>query len=389
MKRIYLDYGATTPLDPNVALAMHQFEKTYWGNPNSVHWEGQQARAEIDFARAKIASFINAKSQELVFASGATEANNLAIQGVIKSARKKINKIPHVVTTQLEHQSVYNVVKNLQSRGEVEATFIKPSQEGLISANKIINAIKPNTVLISVIFVSNEIGSILPIREIGGQLSTINSQLSTKIYFHTDAVAAQKFMNLNAEKLGVDLMTLSGHKVYGPKGIGALYIKSGIKLENLMFGGSQEYEKRPGTQNTAGIIGMAKAFELLGSLEDREKNSEKIKKFRDELINFFKTKKNVELNGPEGEARDPYNVSITIQNVDQDALITALDLAGLAISTGSACVSGSSQPSHVIQALGKIGKQPAATVRLTLGKNTTAQEIKRVKEIFNFKKKTR
>ncbi|TAL42129.1 MAG: aminotransferase class V-fold PLP-dependent enzyme, partial [Chitinophagaceae bacterium] len=242
---------------------------------------------------------------------------------------------------------------------------------GTISAEKIISAIKKNTILVSVIFVSNEIGSVLPVREIG---LAIRYQISD-IRYHIDAVQAAQFYNLNVEKLGCDLLTLSAHKIYGPKGIGALYVKKGSKLKNLLYGGSQEYGLRPGTQSTSGIIGFAKAVELLGSLEERQVAAEKIKKLRDKLLEFVQTLPNVEINGPTGESRVANNISFIVFGADQDALMTVLDLAGIAASTGSACTSGSVEPSHVIQSLRKIAKQKAATIRLSLGRKTTVSEI--------------
>lgn len=375
MKRIYLDHAATTPLDPAVAKAMADFEMKYFGNPNSSHREGQQARAAIDFARATIAKFIAAKPQEVIFTSGATEANNLAIQGTVSHYLKEFHIKPHVITTKLEHQSVYNTVKELRERGIIDATFIDPTPDGLIDPLQIIRAMTDYTVLVSAIFVSNEIGSILPVREIGRQLAEVNRRQKMKVMYHIDAVQATKFLNCNVEKLGCDMITLSAHKIYGPKGIGALYVKTGSKLANLSFGGSQEYGKRPGTQNTTGIIGFAKAVELLGPLEERQKISEKISKMRDQLISAATAMKNIILNGPMGETRTADNANFTIFGMDQDALMTALDMAGIAASTGSACVSGSSEPSHVIKALGRIGNRQAATVRFTLGKNNKKSEI--------------
>ena len=375
MKRIYLDSAATTPLDKRVAKAMADFESEFWGNPNSIHREGQQARAKIDFARADIAQFINAKPQEIIFTSGATEANNLALKGVVSNAIHTLKIKPHIVTTELEHQSVYNAVKEMEKWGVIDATYIKPTKEGMIDPNDVIRSVTDTTVLVSVIFVSNEIGSVLPVREIGKLLSEHNSREKHKILFHTDAVQAVKYFNCNVQKLGVDLMTVSAHKINGPKGIGALYVKSGIKPDPIMAGGSQEYGRRPGTQNTSGIIGMAKAFNLLGTLEQRQKNAEKIKKLRDKLISEITKIDNVEINGPMGETRSPDNVNFNIYGVDQESIVAALDLAGIAASTGSACVSGSTEPSHVIRAIGKATDWKSATVRLTLGSQNTADEI--------------
>lgn len=384
-KRIYLDNAATAPLDKRVAKAMADFESEYYGNPNSTHREGQSARARIDFARAEVAKFFNAKPQEIIFTSGATEANNLAIKGIISYALHNLRIKPHIITTEIEHQSVYNVVKDMESRGVVSASYIKPDHQGRINPESIIKEIRDETVLISVIFVSNEIGTINPIREIGKLISDINYRQKIKIAFHTDAVQGLKYLNCNVQKLSVDLMTTSGHKINGPKGIGALYIKSGTKLDNLMSGGSQEYGLRPGTQNTAGIIGMAKAIALLGTLEQRQKVGSKITKLRDKAIQELSKIENFEINGPSGEDRSADNISFNIHGLDQEALMTSLDLAGLAVSTGSACVSGSSEPSHVIKALGKATDWPAATVRITLGSQTTSQEIISAVEIIKSK----
>ncbi|OGE73862.1 MAG: hypothetical protein A3C49_03510 [Candidatus Doudnabacteria bacterium RIFCSPHIGHO2_02_FULL_42_25] len=374
MKRIYLDYAATTPVDKRVVKAMRDFELEHFGNPSSTHREGQTARAKIDFARETIAKFLNARPQEIIFTSGATEANNLAIKGIVQHYYlNNYKQKPHVVTTKLEHQSVYNIIKDLEKKGIVEATFVQPDKDGIIKVQEVLEAVRENTILVSTIFVSNEIGSVLPIREIGNHLSTLTYNL--KPAFHVDGVQAAKFYNLNVEKLNCDLLTLSAHKISGPKGIGALFVKTGVKLDKLMEGGSQEYGLRPGTQNTSGIIGFAHAVELLGPLEQRQKNSEKISKLRDKFIKNLLKISGIELNGPLGDNRTADIVSLTIRDVDQDAIMTALDLAGIAASTGSACVSGSSTPSHVIEALGKVKNGSAATVRFTLGLQTTSKDL--------------
>ncbi len=375
MKRIYLDYAATTPMDKSVNKLMREFDVEFYGNPSSQHREGMQARAKIDFARASVAKFLNSRPQDIVFTSGATEANNLVIQGTVSSYIKKYQIKPHVITTKLEHQSVYNTVLELKNRGVIDATFIQPTPDGLINPNDIIKEITHQTVLVSVIFVSNEIGSILPVREIGRALAEVNARAKMKVMYHIDAVQAANFLNLNVEKLDCDLLTLSAHKIYGPKGIGALYVRQGVKIENLSFGGSQEYGLRPGTQNSAGIIGMAAAVELLDSLEVRLAHAGNISKLRDEIILSLSELPGAILNGPTGESRIANNVSFTFLGVDQDALMTALDLAGVAASTGSACVSGSSEPSHVIDALGRVSNRQAATVRLSLGIKTKKTEV--------------
>jgi cysteine desulfurase len=374
-RRIFFDNASTTPLDKKAATVMEKFQAEFFGNPNSIHYEGQQARAKIDFARADIAFAISTQPQEIVFTSGATESNNFAVKGTVAFALAHMNEKPHVVTTMLEHQSVYNTIKRMEEQGIIEATYLKPDKHGMIQAEDVIKAVKDNTVLVSVIFVSNEIGSVLPIREIGKMLAEINAKQKYKIVFHTDAVQALKYYNCHVEKLGVDLMTISAHKINGPKGIGALYVKAGTKIENLLHGGSQEYGLRPGTQNTVGIVGFAEAIKLLGDFETRQIAAQKIRKLSDELLKSIKKIQNFEINGPAGEDRSPDNINFTIKGQDQEMVIAKLDLAGFAVSTGSACVSGSAEPSHVILSLGKNYKEPSATVRVTLGGKNTREEI--------------
>ncbi len=375
-KRIYLDNAATTPIDKTVSKAITEFEAHYFGNPNSIHREGQEARAQIDFARQNLAAFFSCKPQEIIFTSGATESNNLAIQGVVSEYVSAYNMKPHVITTMLEHQSVYNTVKELEKKGIIEASYIKPTKDGLITADQIIREIKDNTVLISLIFVSNEIGTVLPIRELGKQLVDVNKSSHYKIIFHTDAVQAVKHYNLNVQKLGIDLLTFSAHKINGPKGIGGLYVKSGTKLANLVFGGSQEYGLRPGTQNSTGIIGMAKAYENLGSLEDRQASGNAIRKMKSQLLEGLKQFNLIDINGSTDlEQSCPDILNFSILNKDQEMVIAKLDLAGIAVSTGSACVSGSTKPSHVINALGKITDREAATVRVSIAKSNSAKDL--------------
>ena len=383
MKRIYLDHAATTPIDKRIVKTMREFELKFYGNPNSIHREGQQARAAIDFARADISKFFACKPQEIIFTSSATESNNHAIQGTVAWAINEFKIKPHVITTELEHSSVYNLVRHLQKNGVIDATFIKPDAEGCIDPKQIIGEITEHTVLVSCIFVSNEIGSVLPIREIGKILSEVNSRRTLKVLFHTDAVQAVKFYNCNVEKLNVDLLTFSAHKINGPKGIGGLYIKAGTKINNLMVGGSQEYDKRPGTQNTAGIIGMADSFKFLGPLEARQKNGKKISKLKNILCAKLLDLNGIELNGTLKENLTcPDILSISVSNTDQETLITSLDLAGISASTGSACVSGSTEPSHVIRALGK-NQNLKSTVRFSLSSKNTTSEINTLIKIIS------
>jgi len=376
VKRVYLDYAASTPIHPKVSKAMADFDAKYFGNPNSLHREGQEARAKIDLARADIAKFISAQPQEIIFTSGATESNNLAIQGVVSFAINEFSFKPHIITTKIEHPSVYKIIKTLEERGVVSATYISPDKSGIINPEEVIAAIRHETVLISVIFVSNEIGTIVPVRAIGKLLAEINDKQKHKIIFHTDAAQAIKYENCNVEKINCDLLTFSGHKIYGPKGIGVLYVKTGTKINSLFYGGQQEYKLRPGTQNTPGIIGFAKAIELMGSLDKRLDSAKKITTLRDQLISGLTKIPNIVLNGPGGKEGTSDLVSITIYGIDQESLLASLDLAGISVSTGSACISGAVEPSHVIVALGRINNRRAASVRFTLGAKTTAEEIK-------------
>jgi cysteine desulfurase len=384
--RIYLDFAAATPIDPRVMKEMRKFENEFFGNPNSAHWEGQGSRAKIDFMRAQISDFFHCSPQEIIFTSGATESNNLAIQGVVSHYLATHNRKPHVITTTLEHQSVYNPIKELEKTGAIEATFVTPNPDGTIDASDIVKEIKNNTVLISVIFVSNEIGSVLPIRKLGGLLSEYRQKHKQKIYFHTDAVQAVKYYNCHAGKLNVDLLTFSGHKIYGPKGIGGLFVKTGTRLAGILHGGAQEYGLRAGTQNTAGIIGMAKAFSLLGNLEERQNAGLQARKIRDKIRQGLQKHSKIIFNTPAKEELScPDILNFLIKGMDQEILIAKLDSEGIAVSTGSACVSGSVKPSHVILSLNKKIPRPFSAARISIGKGITLSDadsvIKKISEI--------
>ncbi|MGE5298057.1 MAG: cysteine desulfurase family protein [Acidobacteriaceae bacterium] len=380
-KRIYLDHAATTPIAKEVSLVMADFDRRQFGNPSSIHHEGQEARASIDSARADIAEFFNCLPQEIIFTSGATEANNLAIAGCISDYVSRHNAKPHVITTILEHQSVFNTVKTAYERGIIEATFVEPDKNGITDPKKIVAEIRDNTILISLIFVSNEIGTLQPVRELGKLLAEYNSKSRQKIIFHTDAVQAVKFYNCNVKKLGVDLLTFSGHKINGPKGIGGLFIKAGSRLNKIQFGGSQEYEKRAGTQNTTGIIGMSRAILLLGSLENRESLAKKIRKLKDHLADFAVNQKIQILGDHSLEKSCPDILTLYFKNLDQDTLLARLDVAGYSVSNGSACSSGSTNPSNILKALHVPGK--GAVVRISLGKSNTLSEIEKLEDLIS------
>src|SRR3989344_9270372 len=277
-KQIYLDYAASSPLDPGVLKAMMPFLRREWGNPSSSHSFGQRSRAAIENSRETVAKFLNCSPLEVVFTSGATEANNLAIQGVLKSAS---SKRPHVIVSKIEHESVLSPIQELEAQGKIEATYIAPNKEGIIDPADVEKVLKTNTALVSIMYANSEIGTIQPIAEIGALLK-VNSQKS-KVVFHTDAVQAAQFLDCDVQKLGEDLLTLSGHKVYGPKGVGALYIKEGTAVSPLHVGGGQEQGMRSGTENVAAIVGMGAAIEEILNPKSEIRNI-KMRQLRDFLM---------------------------------------------------------------------------------------------------------
>jgi cysteine desulfurase len=388
---VYLDYAATTPVDPAVFAAMKPYFSQDFGNPMSVHGSGQTAQKAVDKARSQTGKFLHCQPQEVIFTSGATESNNLVIKGVVKSYYSKFSKKPHIITTAFEHHCVLSACKTLEKEKLVEVTYIKPDKNGLIKAGNIKKAIRPNTILISVMYVNNEIGTVQPITEIGKIIKKINSTFKTqnskfKILFHTDATQAVNYFDCNVEKLGVDLLSMSAHKIYGPKGVGALYIKKGAPIKKVQDGGDQEYKMRAGTHNVPGIVGLGKALELAGGSQSaiQRKN---ITKLRDYLIKrILKEIPKSYLNGSR-EYRSPANANFRFENVEGEGLILSLDMEGIAGSTGSACSSGALTPSHVLLSLGLKPQQVHGSLRLTLGKYTAQKEIdfaiSKIKETVN------
>lgn len=395
MKRIYLDHSATTPVNSEVLKAMMPYFSEKFGNASSIHSFGQEARAAVDSSRHKIAEFLNCKSTEVIFTSGGSESDNLAIRGVVEAS--EVEK-PHVITSAFEHHAVLDTIKELESDGKIEATYIKPNSEGLIEASEVESSIKDNTVLVSIMYVNNEIGTVQPIRAIGQMLEKKNKERENRIYFHTDAVQAAEYFEMNADYLHVDLLTMSAHKIYGPKGIGLLYIRTGVPVKHQIIGGGQEYKKRAGTENVPGIVGFAKAFELVakshprldrgstlvdsrpqGHFEDLRGND--IQRLRDKLIDGLLKIPNSHLNGSR-EYRSPANANISFMNAEGEAILLNLDMEGVAASTGSACTSGSLSPSHVLISMGLKPEQCHGSIRFTLGRNTTEEEIDQVLEIL-------
>ncbi|MDP2951609.1 MAG: cysteine desulfurase family protein [bacterium] len=374
---IYLDNAATTPLDPKVLEAILPYLKGQYGNASSIHALGQVARAAVEKARKQVALFLNCKESEVYFTPSATFSDNLAILGVIRRAQKQGIK-PHIITSKIEHPAVLETCKALEKEG-VEVTYLPVSKDGLVDPLEVQNKIKENTVLVSIMLANNEIGTIQPIAEIGELLREKNQNRELKIVFHTDAVQGANYLNLDVEKLGVDLLTLSGHKIYGPKGIGILYVKQGIAIEPIIFGGHQEAGLSPGTENVANIVGIGAAIVAISNGKLQIVNIEKL---RDKLIDgILKEIPQAFLNGTR-EKRLPNNVNISFKGVEGEALLILLDQAGVAVSTGSACSSGSLEASHVLTSL-NFGKERAhSAVRFSLGKNTTEEEINKVLEVL-------
>ncbi|EKE18666.1 MAG: hypothetical protein ACD_9C00266G0005 [uncultured bacterium] len=387
MKKIYLDYAATTPVDKKVLKAMIPYFSDVFGNAMSVHGFGQDALEAVDDARAKTAKFFNCSSSEIIFTSGATESNNLSVKGILRSfysiPRKESEK-PHMITTKFEHHCVLDACKFAQKEGQAEVTFISPDHEGLISADEIKSAIKPNTVLISVMYVNNEIGTVQPIEDIGKMLKQINEERTEKkmprIIFHTDATQAVNYFDCDVNKLRVDLLSMSAHKIYGPKGVGLLYVRKGTAIKRIQDGGDQEYKMRAGTHNVPGIIGLGAAISMIN-----HSDYEQIQELRDYLIKrVLKEIPKSYLNGSK-KFRSPNNANFRFDDVEGEGLILSLDLDGIAASTGSACSSGALDPSHVLLSLGLKHEQAHGSLRLTIGKYTTKEEldivIDKIKEI--------
>lgn len=371
-KLIYLDYAATTPLDPSVAALVKVTQKKYYGNPSSIYELGMQAKFEIEAARKSIANIIGAREGEIVFTAGGTESVNLALFGVVRNAIALGIKKPHLIVSSIEHHAVLESAKALKEEG-VELSILKTDHFGFVNPKELAKIIKKSTVLISVIYANNEIGTIEPIAELAKVIRKVNLNRKHKIIFHTDACQAAGAQDLNVNKLGVDLMTLNASKIYGPKQIGLLYVRSGVQLKPIIYGGGQERGLRSGTENTAGIVGFAKALEISEKLKHSEnKRLAVLQRF---LIKEIK--KNIQqavLNGPE-HLRLANNVNFSFKGVDGEALLLYLDAQGFAVSTGSACASTSLDPSHVLQAIGLNKEDAKASVRISLGRATKKQDL--------------
>ncbi len=375
-KKIYLDYAATTPLDPRIFAVMKPYFLKKFGNPSSLHSFGREANEAVEKSRKQAADFFGCDPGEIVFTSGATESNNFAIKGVVaaRAPHPGLGKAkPHLITTQFEHPCVLNSCKKLEERGTAEVAYLAVGKDGVVDAKDVRKAIKPNTVLVSVMYANNEIGTIQPIRETGKMIAKTNKNREMKIIFHTDAVQAVNYLDCRVDNLGVDLLTASGHKIYGPKGVGCLYIRKNTPITRIQDGGEHESGFRAGTLNVPGIVGLGAALVLVE--KERVKNSRIVEKLRDYMLGrVLKEIKGVKLNGSRIK-RIPNNASFVFSDAEGEGLLLGLDAEGVAASTGSACSSGDLRPSHVLTAIGLSEEESHGSLRVTLGKYTTKQEI--------------
>lgn len=369
---IYLDYASTTPLSKQAFDAMLPYLQNNFGNPSSVHKLGQVAQAGLDNARASVARILECDHREIIFTSGATESLALALFGVVGSSKQKT---PHIVTTALEHSAVLNSVRQLQRQG-AEVSFVSPTQDGLIRVQDVVNAIQTNTVLVCVMLANNEIGTLQPINEIATAVKNKNKD----IVVHSDITQAVNYVDIRPQTLGVDMLSFSSHKIYGPKGVGCLYKKQSVKITPLLFGGEQEHTLRAGTENIAGVVGFAVALEQAQKDKQWYNESNKVKTLRDALLNELLKEPNITLNGSL-EHRLPNNINITLQNIPAQTAIPYLDSRGVYVSSASACTSHTLKPSYIIEAIGK--KQHASnTIRISLGRHTTKQDIQTASRII-------
>lgn len=366
MKRIYLDHAATTPTHPDVVEAMLPYFSESFGNPSSIHFLGQETRVAVDEARERIASLIGARVDEIIFTSGGTEADNFALKGVAFANAHKGN---HIITTRIEHHAVLESCRFLEERG-FELTYLPVDEYGLVDPEEVRKAITDRTILISVMHANNEVGTIEPIAEIGKIAG------EREVYLHSDAVQTVGQIQVNVDELGADLLAMSAHKLYGPKGIGALYIRKGTKIASFMHGGGQERGLRASTENVPGIVGFGKAVEL--AQKEQGAQVRRLTSLRDRLIHgLFERIPQIRLNGHASQ-RLPNNINVSLEYVEGEAVAISLDLEGIAASTGSACSSFDLESSHVLSALGVHPVLARGSLRLSLGRGTTEEDIERV-----------
>ena len=368
MKRIYMDHSATTPVAPEVLAAMLPYFGEKFGNASSLHRSGREAKEALEDSREKVAALLGARAEEIIFTSGGTESDNLALKGIARKNRK-LGK--HIITTQIEHPAILETCRALEKEG-FEVTYLPVTGEGLVELSTLEASIRPDTILISVMHANNEVGTIQPLEEIGRLAA------ERDIYLHSDAVQSVGKIPVNVDDLGVDLLSLSAHKLYGPKGVGALYIRKGTKLESIIQGGGHERRLRSGTENISGIVGLARAAEM--AERDMPREAERLAGLRDRLAELVLGKvKDAWINGTM-KKRLPGNLNFGFKYVEGESLLLFLDSKGICVSTGSACSSHKLEPSHVLMSLGLKAEECHGSLRITLGMSNTLDEVEYVAE---------
>jgi cysteine desulfurase len=365
--KIYMDYSATTYTKPEVLEEMLPYFTASFGNPSSLYTLADNNKKAISVARERVAKAINADASEIYFTSGGSEADNWAIKGIAFAKKDKGN---HIITSAIEHHAIINTCKFLERNG-FEVTYLPVDEYGFVNPEDVRAAITDKTILVSIMFANNEIGTIQPIKEIGAVCK------EKKVLFHTDAVQAVGHVSIDVKEMNIDLLSMAGHKFHGPKGVGALYIRRGVRIENLIHGGGQERSKRGSTENVPGIVGMGKAIEL--AISNMDKEGKRISALRDKLIKELTEKiPYTKLNGPTGDKRLPSNVNMSFIGIEGETLLLDLDDKGICASTGSACASGDLEPSHVLLAIGLDHGVAHGSLRLSLGEKTTEEEVEYV-----------
>lgn len=368
--RVYLDHSATTYIKPQVLEEMLPYLNTYFGNPSSIYEMSQVTENAIDHAREQVAKALNANKDEIYFTGGGSEADNWALKGIAFANKHRGN---HIITTKIEHHAILHTCEFLEKNG-FEVTYLPVDSDGFINPDELRQAITDKTLLVSIMYANNEIGTIEPIQEIGSICR------EKKVLFHTDAVQAVGHIAIDVKAMNIDLLTLAAHKFYGPKGVGSLYIRRGVKIDNLIHGGGQERGKRAGTENIAGIVGLGKALEL--ATEEMEKENDRLVYLRNKLIKGLSCIPYSKLNGPRSANRMPGNVNICFEFIEGESMLLLLDSKGISASSGSACTSGSLDPSHVLLAIGLPHEIAHGSLRLSLGSATTEADVDYVLKVL-------
>jgi len=375
-RQVYLDHSATTPVDERVAQAMTRSLTETFGNASSVHSFGQRARAAVDRARREVAALLGARQNEIVFVSGGTEANNLAIRGLCQAATQHGR---HIITSSIEHPSVRGVCDQLEKEGW-EVTRLPVYDNGIVKIQDVHDALRADTVLITVMLANNEIGTLQPVMGIGGLVRQVRDSGRKSLWFHTDAVQAAGRLEIDVDELGCDLLSLSGHKLYAPKGVGALYVRKGVRLVEQNVGGHQERERRAGTENVPGIVALGEAARI--AREELQKRNDHVKSLRDRFETAVESRiSEVVINGDRHQ-RLPHLTNISFRFIEGEGLLINLDMKGIAVSTGSACSSGTLEPSPVIRALGRNDELARGSIRFSFGKDNSEADVDYVVEVL-------